>query len=494
MNKLISSIKDDRKTLEIKISDDRLKLFLSISPQNGTTDFTEEELYVAARQVGHEAFFDSAVIRDIVDHLKRGEGCTDRRIAKGRAPEPGLDGRTVWLVKKLGSDSEVQTDARGFADFVQMHLFDNVTVGQKLVRVYRPKPGTPGLDVAGKVLPAINGRPISIRVEPTISIEPQENEGFDVFVAQAAGYVHQQGDTVGIRDTLTISGDLDYHFGSIDFIGNVLVSGDVHKGFSIRSEKNVTVRGSIQGESILWAREGIFVGGTHFGGPKGVVSTTGWYHFRAARGVKADTDGPIVVDREAFDCDLTTRDVLYGPAASIVGGTIRCVRGLEVGHLGNHTGTTTVVHLCVGPEASVEFMKLESEIRRHEEAANLLKLHLGPYASLGIRIDRLNEPQRSRIKALYDKLAAVERSRASLVMKKKQFLTSSVDEAAVVNVINALHVGTVIKRRDVSFVCTETMAGPLAIKFNGERGALETFPIDRLQEPILKQSEQKKSR
>ena len=48
---------------------------------------------------------------------------------------------------------------------------------------------------------------------------------------------------ISIKPELTISGDLDFRYGNIDFIGKVIVSGDVLQGLNIKAGKGIEVRG-----------------------------------------------------------------------------------------------------------------------------------------------------------------------------------------------------------------------------------------------------------
>lgn len=48
-----------------------------------------------------------------------------------------------------------------------------------------------------------------------------------------------------IEESLLIRGDVDVSSGNIDFIGDIMVKGNVMEGFSVTSKKNVTIFGTV---------------------------------------------------------------------------------------------------------------------------------------------------------------------------------------------------------------------------------------------------------
>ena len=394
--KTIKSVKDNRKVVDVKLADDKLKLFISVKPIEGAVEFTSQELLDILAPLGSKELLDLAIISDIVAGLNSGKACEDRRIAKGDPCIPGLNGKVVWLVKRLSKSAEVKTDEKGFTDFVSLNLFENVEVGQTIARVYKPKAGVEGKDALGKPIPAPPGKPAVYSLQQ--SVELKTGDSFDQIVAKIAGYALEESGKIAVNDTLSVSGDLGFNYGSIDFVGSVKISGDVAKGFSIKAKGPIHILGSLQGDNRISSDQEIVVGGYHFGGERSSVIGKKGYKVRGARQVTVDVDGRIEVEKEALDCRFQTREAMHAPEALIVGGEYRVVLGAEVKQLGNEMEMPTTVVLCSGAEATLEYVQLQNNIKRHEEAAHLITLHLGPFAHARPRIELLQPDHRDKMR------------------------------------------------------------------------------------------------
>jgi uncharacterized protein (DUF342 family) len=462
--KILFSHKDGRRAISAQLSDDKLKLFLSVSVTGEARDFSIEELESAIRSKAPKANFDHAVLKDIVHDLNNGKSCQDRRIAKGTEPVPGRDGRLLWLVRKMGVRSEDSADAQ--RRWTEEASFESVVPNQPILRIYRPKPGTDGVDALGQPIRAAAGAEMRVQLDlSSVTIEPDNEGGFDVVRSLEGGFAFQDGPKIGVRIELDIRSDLDFHVGSISFIGRVRIQGDVHKNFSIRAEQGIHIQGSTYGGNVIAGRDGVRIDGVHYGGDGGSAVADRWYIARVARDITVDVTGPLAIEKEATECRLFTRHGVYAEKATIFGGEIRTVLGVSALKLGSPAATSTRIVLCSGLDASVQYQRTREEIVKHEEALKLLKLHLGPFATTPAAVGRLNQPLRGRMEALAAKLTQVEKSIDLLRLKASQLAATTTMTEGIVSFSDVLHPGVEVLFQQFRWTSNDPIAGPKTLSF-----------------------------
>ena len=120
--RVIHRVQDKVKILELSISDDRQKLFAKIVPQEECSNITYEDLVKDISVIAPPELHEASVIGDICEDLRMSKGCDSRRVAKGREPESGRDGKVVWLVRRF-NPSKTNPEGREFSDLFTLGLF-----------------------------------------------------------------------------------------------------------------------------------------------------------------------------------------------------------------------------------------------------------------------------------------------------------------------------------------------------------------------------------
>ena len=466
----------ERFVLRLKSAPDDLKLFLDIIPKEGAPPgpgLTREELVAVIENEGKVKDVDLAVVDDAIKYANRGEAVEERRIKKGREAEPGEPGKLLLLVKKFTGKGEMRPDEDGRISLTSVHLFDNVRNGQVVARVYPPKPGKDGEDVFGRVVPAKPGQPIKVKGDKTVRVEsaPASGEAFTRVVALCDGYLTEDACALTVHDELYVKGDVEYHYGNLDFVGKIKISGDVEPGFSVTARLGLIVEGSTR-EARLRCPEGdIEIKGFVFGGEGG--SIVGGKNLVASvmHEVRAEMVGNITVRKEAIDCTLRTQSSIIMPEGRLIGGSSMCVCGAEAKEFGNPAGQETIIALASSVEVSTEYCELLVHIANHDRTLKLIELHLGPYAKNAARIQFLNSEHRVRMEQLMRKRTQVEESRLRLLAKKKAMLEAGRSNAVLrVNYHQALYPGVKIVAGDAAFVAKEQLKGPATIEFAADKG------------------------
>ncbi|MDZ4785515.1 MAG: FapA family protein [bacterium] len=460
-----------------KTTADNLKLFLDVVKEVQKQPGAENEKVVPNPTLDEflsllggtvdSEFLHREVLTDIFKELISGHSVETRRIGKGIAPISGRDGKLVYLVKRFTGKGEIKVDEKGLADYSSLHLFDNIQKGQALVRVYPPKLGEPGKDVFGKVLQAPLGKPAQYKIDNTVEEKPDpaHSEYLVIYAAQN-GYLYDDGSKLTVKNELAVSGNLDYHFGSLDFIGKVKITGDVMPGFNINAREGIEIKGSVRGGSLVSTHGAIIVDGFVFGGPKSRVISGEYFKARIVQEVNAEVRGDIIIVIESRDSILRSESVVKMEKASLVGGRILVVCGAEIFLFGSDVANQTIIEFCGDSQTTVAYSELKQRISNHEKAIDLLKLHLGPYAENPKKMQFLKLEHKSKMEDLYNKLGKLEKGKIQLVARQKTVAESAkVNSAKRVNILGKMFPGAEIQYKDKKFTTNDIIPGPASIDF-----------------------------
>ena len=481
--RVVHRYQSEHMNLELSISDDKLKLFAKVVPQPKHSEASEDLFIAELLKVSQDERLERDVVQDIILQLREGKGCEGRRVAKGEPPVMGRDGKIVWLVRRFRQGSSVDS-SRELADFYHLGLFENIEAGREVARIYEPTEGSSGVDVLGAVIQPKPGKAFAAKFDKSLEFKPDEQrEDYQTLIATISGYAHEESGRVSIRNTLIITGNLDYEMGHIDFIGNVRVGGDVQKGFHIKARGDIDIVGSVLGENQITSEGTITIRGFHQGGEGSILRTRNNYSVHIAQNVTAEVGGSITVLKEARDCSFRASVAVIASQATIMGGTIWCVKGFEGKIIGNVAGVRTIVELRNELEVTAEYRRVEESIKKHEVALAALELHIGPYLQNRKRVPLLAAKFKMKITELLNKYDGVQASLGKLQDAMKQMREAKpMEEGSRINVLGMVYTGVVVNTTSAKFEFFEDKKGPLSLKppvAEGEWAFVTYEPLQR---------------
>lgn len=281
-------------------------------------------------------------------------------LAKGKDPIHGKDAtiKYSFQVEKEVPTNPKEKDVKSI-DFKELNWILNVSVDEILATKTPPQFGIDGTDIFGKIITAKEPKDIIL------------NPGKNTYVtedglclkSQIDGQVVQKGKTISVEPLLTIPGNVDYATGNIDFLGTVIVKGNVVSGFSIKSGEDIYVEGLVE-DCELNAQGKIVVN-------NGILGNEEFLHVISAKeGVKAQfiqhmkikTDGSVEVSKHILHSFVEAGDkvICTSGVGKIIGGEIRAQNGIECNIAGGPFETPTKIILDVYGET----VKEESEINK----------------------------------------------------------------------------------------------------------------------------------
>ena len=166
-----------------------------------------------------------------------------------------------------------------------------------------------------------------------INIVPNVIEGMnqDELIAMIDGRVSLKNEEINILPVYEVNGDVDLKSGNIDFLGVVIIKGNVRDGFKVKAEGDVIVEGLVEDATII-SGANIFVKNGILGkeGGNGIIRAEGSVNTKFLQNIKVNAKKNIEVldhilnsDVEADDCILAING-----KGKIIGG--RVVAGIKI--------------------------------------------------------------------------------------------------------------------------------------------------------------------
>lgn len=396
------------------LSSDKIYAWMLIFPPVGRgAEVTRDMIYSTLAEHDISFGLDTAV-------LDRAARDRDRYfnlylVATGK---PAFDGRNGNIVDYFPRALQrvLEVNEFGQVDYTALNLISNVEEGQEICRLIRPTEGEPGRTVTNQEVPAKSGKAVPLpKGRNTEAAEDGES-----LIASIPGHVEFSGSTFQVKPVLDIGGDVDFSTGSIKFVGDVNIKGDVISGFSVKAMGNIYVGGVVEAGSTVEAGGDLTV-------VKGILGD-GSTVIRAGRCVFSKyIENATIVVRENLQTDCIVNGRIYcdgevlirSGRGSIMGGRIWAAKRVSASAVGAKSEVKTSVALGGMPCATLEkdlvrkkLAKLASELERLDA-----QLDSPAKASLMGKVRMKISVSENRLKQLEEEL---DNGREALKTQKEQ--------------------------------------------------------------------------
>ncbi len=358
--------------VEVKVSDDKLKAFLTYKPALGGKDIKKEELLNIIANKGIKYGLKSDKINYV---LQKNSLKKKVIIAEGDPPETGRDAELIYHFNdnqnKIGTKNE-----DGTINYFELDLINNVKKGEKLVTLKKAVSGKEGKTVTGeKIKPP---EPKTKKLPSGKNVKKRDDE---TLVAAIDGQVVKKRKKVNVLPVYKVKGDVDLNVGNIDFNGNVTVMGNVRAGFSVQAEGNIEIRGNASAAEIISGGEVVIHKG-FIGKEKGFIKAENNVKLKFAENASINSKQNIIVEDAIMHSNLNAGKKIEVKKRKglIVGGEICAGELVEANIVGSSFATDTKIFIGIKPDSRKQFEKLGEEIEVMEEnlkkakkALNILK-------------------------------------------------------------------------------------------------------------------------
>lgn len=319
-------------------------------------------------------------------------------IAVGRPAIPGEDGKLIEHIPREEVLSFVEGED-GRINYKDLNLFRNIEKGDIICEIIPPTDGRDGRDVRGGIIKAPPGKKADVPVGENTAISEDGNQ----LIATSDGYISFEHGKFRVAQQLVIRGNVDMSVGNQDFLGDIIVHGDVISGFTLKATGNIYVKGVVEG-AILTAGGDIEIGDGMNGNNFGELNAGGSVRSAFLENVKIKAEGDVHA-QSMIACQVDCQGSVYVDQGMgvVISGTIMAVQSVNAKIIGSKAQRKTEIILGRKPEVKEEKDKKKEELEKIRETRGLLQKNLQllqPAADAGV----LNDEQ----KAVYTQISEQE--------------------------------------------------------------------------------------
>ena len=205
--------------MTVTVSPDKMKAYVTFTPPDNGRMLTMEEVLDELSKNGVIYGIDRTNLETLIKYPVFNEMIC---VAEGTPPVNGKNG-SVQFHFDINRESKPMILEDGRVDFRELNLIQDVEKGGVLCTLVPPSPGKPGKTVAGTDIPTSDGRPAVLPKGRNVVISEDGTQ----LIANITGQISYIDGKVSVFATHEVKADVDNSTGNINFIGNVVVMGNV---------------------------------------------------------------------------------------------------------------------------------------------------------------------------------------------------------------------------------------------------------------------------
>lgn len=351
-----------QKDVDVKISRDGMKCYIILNPPDNDISALKETIVIQRLQEAGVCFgIKSDLISKAIKTRFFGKSFV---VAEGIPAINGEDAVIDYKFKeKNTSKLEEYFDSK--IDFRESAIKIKVVHNGEILVVKKPATkGIHGTDIAGKRIPAEDGKDISI---PTGENTKLSLDKLTLY-AVADGYVSFKDGKIDVVTSYEINGDVDMSTGNIYFVGPVKIKGCVKEGFIVKTHGDIEIGGNIENAMISSGGNIIIDGGII--GKRSVVSAKGKLKCKFIEHATVTVKGNIIVEDTILYSNIETDGsviVLEGRKGAIIGGKIVAGKEIAARNIGSISETPTEVFAGIPPDMREEMQQLIEDIEQERQ-------------------------------------------------------------------------------------------------------------------------------
>ncbi|MCG8483093.1 MAG: FapA family protein [Clostridia bacterium] len=230
--------------VNVNISRDKLTASINIEPpENGGAVPTLEDIINALNESNVIYGLDMNGIRKLASNP-----IYDRDILIARGI-PAVDEEDAFITHNIRvvKNLKPKINENGTVDFHDIGIVENISEGQVLCTKTPTKSGKEGKTVIGTVIYPKKGKDVPL----PIGKNTKASEDNLTLIATSDGQADCVGHKINVLDTFVVEGDVGPKTGNIDFVGNIMVYGDVLSGYSVTANGNININGIVEAAEIV---------------------------------------------------------------------------------------------------------------------------------------------------------------------------------------------------------------------------------------------------
>ncbi|QMV40143.1 DUF342 domain-containing protein [Cohnella cholangitidis] len=352
--------------LQVTISEDKMQAYLVFKRVEGDLKVTSRELEQYLQSQGIKFGIQTDLLY-LISQKPQEFYFTQNIVAVGTPPQPGVDGFVKVLYGETEEEERRPVEREdGSVDYKQVTQLANVKAGQLIAERIPATPGIPGKSVTGDEIAPKDGKDAHFKIGKNVVVNPEK---IGMYAAIDGLVTKTDRDKLNVFPVYEVNGDVDYNIGNIDFVGTVVIRGNILTGFRVKASGDIRVTGGIEGAEVE-SDGSIEITGGVIGSNKGYV--------KAGRNIRCSfvQEGNVIAGE-----DITvTQSIMHsnvragksvrclGAKGLIVGGIVQAGDRVTARMIGNTMSTATVVEVGVRPELRQELNDLRTVMRQHADS------------------------------------------------------------------------------------------------------------------------------
>lgn len=384
---------------------------VSTEPRQGTV-ITAAEVFEILPQEKVTTGIDTEMINKAFDELPAiDEPGQTYIIAEGKKAQNGKDGEIHFKVDVSGAAAYRAAESEAGVDFKEATRIVSVRSGELLAEVTPPTQGEHGFNLAGKELPAKNGKPAHIKPGDGVEI----NADGTALTATTEGRPVYSAGTLTVSKLYEVEADVDFNTGNVRFEGHVLVNGNVQDDFTITAD-SVEILGVVNAATIQSKGPVTLRGGIN-GRDKAVVEAGGAVLAKYVNQTRIVSNDNVKVQREIVNSTIWCRGRVE--TEKIIGGNCLALGGMEAHYLGSEMGVSTVIE----PGIDYEVRKIDEQMT--ELAAEIEKIlrPVEPFFGDKARFRNLSDEKKAAFQEAYKRFTSLKEAYCTLAGERQALLT-----------------------------------------------------------------------
>lgn len=341
------------KHFKVSVSRDKLEAYLDLL--DPIEEVTEEELNVFLKN--EKVTF--GILEEEMNRIVTNDESVQYplRIAVGKQPVHGRDGKVIF-------DKEVnfEIEEHEKASFRDIIAIPSVEEGERIAAIEPPTNGKAGIDVFGEEIPSKPGKPAQLRAGKNTTFKRSD----DAFYASVDGQLSTDERSLQVQPLFEVNGDLDLKTGNLDFVGSIIINGNVPTGFRVFAQGDITIYGLVEGANIV-AGGSVHVSEGIAGLGKAIVQAGHDLRVGYINQATVEAGQDLFVENSILHSDVVANRSVYCQRGHIIGGTTSAGLHIEAKDIGNRMNTPTGLYLGVNKKVEERQAKYRLLIKRKEE-------------------------------------------------------------------------------------------------------------------------------
>ncbi|MBE5914278.1 MAG: DUF342 domain-containing protein [Pseudobutyrivibrio ruminis] len=422
---------------KVQVSSDGLEATMTFKIPDGKNEvpkFTAAQLLGFLNNANVSFGIDQEMLARLADSPIYGRPI---KVASGTPQQQGTPGYYEYLFDtNFNRKPTIRPD--GTADYMSIKTIETVQEGDVIATYHPAVQGSRGMSVRGQIL----------EPKPVRDLPPLIGRGFDrssdnlTYTAKIDGKIEVNQGKILVSPVHEVQGDVGIETGNIKFNGDVIVHGGVHDGAVIDAAGNVIIHGLIEDCDIHAGKDLFLLSGIK-GNEKTVIDCKGSITAQFVEYAIITCSGNITADyffKSKISCDGHIE--LNGNNASIIGGYVSAVQGVEVNDIGNSFGTITNVSVGVDVERAAEYEMLAKKIMALTANVQKIKKGIEDFDKLGEErgINVKEDPRRMQLLRVRIRDEAIVLEETKKLNYMKEVIMSG--KGATIKVYRRLYAGS----------------------------------------------------